>query len=288
MTSSCSLGLGIGWRGELAHAIHRRADLGFVEILAEDFFLGEPLPAPLLQLQQRGVRIVPHGISLSLGSAEPIDSWRIDALANVAQLVQAPLVSEHLAFVRAGGLESGHLLPIPRTRDMLAILIENIHQVEAELPVPLALENVSTLFDWPGNEMDEAAFLTEILEHTESLLLLDIENIYANARNLGGDPLALLDALPLNRVAYVHIAGGIEKEGIYHDTHAQPIPNDVFALLEELCARAAVPGVMLERDDRFPSDVELNAELDAIAAATRRGAARRTSAEYTHHAPMQA
>jgi uncharacterized protein (UPF0276 family) len=166
---------------------------------------------------------------------------------------------------------------------MLEVVIENILQVEADLPVPIALENVSTLFEWPGAEMDEAAFLTEIMQRTEAMLLLDIENVYANARNLGFDPIAFLERIPLDRVAYVHIAGGIETAGIYHDTHAQPIPQDVIALLEELCARAAVPGVMLERDDCFPPEAELNAELDAMAAAIHRGALRRTAAEYAHH-----
>lgn len=283
MNSSSPLGLGIGWRGELAPVIQRRSDLGFVEILAEDFFFAPAIPPALKLLRERGVMIVPHGVGLSLGGAEPIDAWRVEALAHLAQEVQAPLVSEHLAFVRAGGLESGHLLPLPRTREMLDIVVKNINQVEADLPVPLAIENIATLFEWPGAEMDEATFISEILQRTEVLLMLDIENVYANARNLGGDAVAFLDAIPLDKIAYVHIAGGVETGGIYHDTHAQPIPEDVLSLLEELCARVAVPGVLLERDDRFPSDAELNAELDAIAAAMHRGQLRRTSAEYAHH-----
>lgn len=283
MYSSSPLGLGIGWRGALASAIERRADLGFVEILAEDFFFADALPPALKRLHERGVIIVPHGIGLSLGGAEPIEPWRVQALAHLAQQVQAPLVSEHLAFVRAGGLETGHLLPLPRTREMLDIVVENILHAEAELPVPLALENVSTLFEWPGAEMDEAAFLTEICQRTEAMLLLDIENVYANARNLGGDPIALLERIPLARVAYVHIAGGIETAGIYHDTHGQPIPDEVFALLEELCSRVAVPGVLLERDDHFPAEADLNTELDGIVAAIKQGKLRRTAAEYAHH-----
>jgi uncharacterized protein (UPF0276 family) len=284
MNTSSPLGLGIGWRHVLAPIIHRRADLGFVEILAEDFFHLDALPPALTEVHERGVMIVPHGVGLSLGSAEPIDRWRIDALAELARQVQAPLVSEHLAFVRAGGLETGHLLPVPRTREMLDIVVENILQVEADLPVPLAIENIATLFEWPGAEMDEATFISEILQRTEALLMLDIENIYANARNLGGNPLEFLDKLPLQKIAYVHVAGGIETDGVYHDTHAQPIPDGVLDLLEELCARVAVHGVMLERDDRFPAEAELNAELDAIDAAQHRGQVRRTAAEFAHHA----
>ncbi len=274
---SPALGLGIGWRPELALAIDRRPDLGFVEIIAEDFDPRRPLPAPVERLRGRGVRVIPHGLTLSLGGAEPPDPDRLAALARLARRCDAPLVSEHLAFVRGGGIETGHLVSLPRTRQALDVVVANVRAAQAALPVPLALENVATLFDWPGAEMDEATFLAEVAERADVRILLDVENLYANCRNLGGDPAARLDRLPPERVAYVHVAGGVEQRGHYHDTHAAPVPAEVLALLEELCARAAVPGVMLERDDCFPTDAALHAELDAIAAAVERGAARRTA-----------
>jgi uncharacterized protein (UPF0276 family) len=270
-----SLGLGIGWRSELALLIDRRRDLGFVELLAEDFDPRGPLPGPVERLRQRGVALIPHGVTLSLGGAEPIDEERLAALASLAERVDAPLVSEHVAFVRGGGRETGHLLPVPRTRDALEVLVANIRAAQAALPVPLALENVAALFDWPDAEIDEAVFLTEALERTDALLLLDAANVYANSRNHDCDPSAFLERLPLHRIAYVHAAGGVERDGLYHDTHASAVPAQVLDLVEELCARAPVPGVMLERDDRFPPDAELNAELDAIHSAAMRGAGRR-------------
>src|SRR5207253_7330502 len=115
----------------------------------------------------------------------------------------------------------------------------------------------------------------EVLERADVLLPLDVENVYANARNHGGDPCAFLDRLPLDRLAYVHVAGGVERDGLYHDTHAHPVPAAVLDLLEELAARTAVPGVMLERDDNFPSAAMLNTELNALATAVARGDARR-------------
>lgn len=288
------LGLGIGWRPEIALLIERRADLGFVELLAEDFGAGGPLPAPVEHLRQRGVAVVPHGVSLSLGGAEPLDRGRLNALARLAQRLEAPLVSEHIAFVRAGGVETGHLLPLPRTREALELIVANAREAQAALPVPLALENIATLFEWPNPEMDEAAFLSEALESANVLLLLDIANVYANARNHGYDPLELLDRIPLNRIAYVHIAGGVEHAGMYHDSHTHEVGAAVLDLLAELCGRAVVPGVMLERDDRFGPDAQLNAELDAIAAAMARGAARRapaaernTARERSDHVPIR-
>jgi uncharacterized protein (UPF0276 family) len=271
------LGLGIGWRPELARAIDRNPKLGFVEVLAEDLDCRGPIPASIEQLRQRGLPVIPHGITLSLGSAERPDRQRLAALARLATRLDAPLVSEHLAFVRAGGIETGHLLPLPYTREALEIVIANVKGAQAALPVPLALENVATLFEWPDAEMDEAAFLAEVLERADVLLLLDIENFYANACNHNWDPVAFLDRLPLQRVAYVHVAGGAQHQGLYHDTHAHPVPTPVLDLLEELCARASVPGILLERDGQFPTESELTADLEAIAAAARRGNVRRKS-----------
>jgi uncharacterized protein (UPF0276 family) len=264
------LGLGIGWRPELALPISRRPDLGFVEIIAEDVH-PDSIPAPVQQLLERGTSIIPHGVTLSLGGADPIDPERVDRLAALATRLSAPFVSEHICFVRAGGVEAGHLLPIPRTRAALDVLVENVLEAKKRLPVPLALENIATLFDWPEGEMDEATFLSEALERTDTLLLLDIANVWSNARNLSHDATALLDRLPLHRLAYVHVAGGVERGGLYHDTHTAAVPQGVLDLLSDLCARADPPGVMLERDDDFPSPQELNRELEAIAAAVERG-----------------
>lgn len=268
-------GLGIGWRAELALSIDRRRDLGFIEVVAEDIAANAPIPEPIEQLRRRGVAVIPHGLTLSLGGAEPIDDRRLKHLAQLARRVDAPLVSEHLAFVRAGGNESGHLLPLPRTREALDVVVANVRQAQCALAVPLALENVATLFEWPNPEMDEATFLSEILDRTDALLLLDLENVFANVRNHGGDAVELLDQLPLDRIAYVHVAGGIERDGIYHDTHAHNVPDGVLDLVTELCARVPVPGIMLERDDDFPSPDGLNCELDRIAVAMLCGAARR-------------
>jgi uncharacterized protein (UPF0276 family) len=268
------LGLGIGWRPELALVIDRRRDLGFVEVIAEDLDSWGPLPAAVERLRQRGVAVVPHGVSLSLGGTEPPGPRQLAGLGRLAARLGAPLVSEHLAFVRAAGIEAGHLLPLPRTRAALDRVVANACRARDALPVPLALENVASLFEWPRPEMDEAAFLAEVLERADVLLLLDLANVHANARNHRGDPLAFLDRLPLERLAYVHVAGGIERQGLYHDTHAHPVAPPVLDLLEELSARVPVPGVLLERDDAFPADAELAAELDRIVAAVQRGAAR--------------
>ena len=181
------LGLGIGWRPELALAIERREALGFVEVTAENIRLDD-IPPALTRMTARGVPVIVHGLSLSLGGAERPDPRRLDHLVRVAQRLGARLVSEHLAFVRAEGLESGHLLPVPRTRESLEAIVENVAWAKRMLPFPLALENIATLVEWPGAMMDEASFLAELLERTDTCLLFDVSNMYANARNRGWDP----------------------------------------------------------------------------------------------------
>lgn len=258
------LGVGVSWRPEMALAIERYPRLGFVEVVAENLDPEGPLPAAIENLRRRGLPVIPHGVSLSLGNAERPNATRLQRLAKISQRLQAPLVSEHVAFVRADGIETGHLLPVPRTHDMLEVLVENVRIAQSALPVPLALENIATLVEWPQAELDEAEFLTRLVERTGVLLLLDVENVYANSRNHGFDAEQLLRRLPLSSVAYVHVAGGVARDGLYHDTHQHPIPPPVFDLLAFLAAQIEIPGVALERDDRFPPQAELWAELDAI------------------------
>ena len=267
-TTTAAYGVGIGWRPEIAGFVAALPGLRFAEVVAESVHAHGDLPIGLGELRERGVAIVPHGVKLSLGGAEPVDPARVAHLAAVADRLGAPLVSEHIAFVRANGVEAGHLLPIPRSREAVDAVVANVKRTQAALSVPIALEPIAALFDWPDDELDEGAFLTEILERTGALLLLDLANVYANALNRGTDPLELLDRLPLERIAYVHIAGGSEHDGIYHDTHTDAVPRPVLDLVAALCERSRPPALMLERDGDYPAAAELCDELDAIAAAS--------------------
>ncbi|MET0187421.1 MAG: DUF692 domain-containing protein, partial [Pseudonocardia sediminis] len=216
-----------------------------------------------------GTTVIPHGVRLSLGGTEPVDATRVTHLAACAEALDAPLVSEHVSFVRAGGREAGHLRPLPRTREALDVLAANIARTRTELGVPLAVEPIAALFDWPEDEFTEPEFLTRLLDRTGALLLLDVANIHANALNRGQDARAVLDAMPLERVAYCHVAGGAVHDGLYHDTHTDALPEPVLDLLGHLVDRCpSVPPVMLERDGRYPPAAELRAELAAIAAVT--------------------
>lgn len=271
------LGTGIGWRPEIADAVERMPGIDWVEAVAENVCPGH-LPDSLLRLRERGVTVIPHGVSLGLGDAERPDAGRLAALAERAEALGSPLVTEHIAFVRAGGpltasprLEAGHLLPVPRTRDALDVLCENVRIAQDALPVPLAVENIAALIAWPGEEMTEGQFLYELADRTGVRLLIDVANLHTNHVNRGEDPAKALAELPLEAIAYVHVAGGLERDGVWHDSHAHPVPRPVLDILTDLASRVSPPGVLLERDENFPEPAELERELGTIRAAVEAG-----------------
>ncbi|RJQ85262.1 DUF692 domain-containing protein [Amycolatopsis panacis] len=259
------LGVGLGWRSELDLSVARLPGVDWVEVVAENLHAPH-LPESLRALRERGMPVLLHAVSLSLGGAEPLETARVEHLAELARVLDAPLASDHVCFVRAGGLDSGHLMPLPRTRDALDVLVANVRLAQSILDVPLALENIAAVLRWPEDELTEEQFLAELTERTGCRLIIDVANLYANARNIGTDPVAFLDGIPWERLAYVHVAGGVERDGVYHDTHAHPVRPEVLDLLAELCRRADPPGVLLERDDDYPTDSELAAELSTLRA----------------------
>ncbi|MET7345367.1 DUF692 domain-containing protein [Streptomyces sp. NPDC005547] len=271
------LGIGIGWRPEIAAEVEALPGIDWVEAVAENL-CADHLPDSLVRLRERGVTVIPHGVSLGLGGADRPDPGRLADLAARATLLGAPLVTEHIAFVRAGGartgspvLEAGHLLPVPRTRAALDVLCENVRIAQEALPVPLALENIAALISWPDEELTEGQFLAELVGRTGVRLLIDVANLHTNHVNRGEDPATALDELPVEAIAYVHVAGGIEKDGVWHDTHAHPVTAPVLDVLAALRSRVDPPGVLLERDEAFPPAGELAGELDAIRGVLEKG-----------------
>jgi uncharacterized protein (UPF0276 family) len=273
-------GIGLGWRPETAWLIEQRAELGFSEVIAENV---DPrrVPRALDALLERGLPILPHGIGLSLGGAEPIDSARLEHLCRVAERLKAPFVSEHVAFVRASGIEAGHLLPLPRTNDALEVLVENVRRAQQVLPVPLVLENVASVFEWPKPELSEADFLRKLLDGTGAHWLFDVANLHANVENHGWELGEFLNRAPLDRVAYAHVAGGRRVGSVYRDTHAHPLAEGLLRTLDAVLAQTGPLPILLERDDDFGTRAELEAELDELARAL---AARHGDGGATHAA----
>jgi hypothetical protein len=257
--------VGLGFRAELAaDLVARPRTVDFVEVVAESCYTQGSARREAIALAERWP-VIPHGVKLSLGTAAGVDLDRARRLGTLARQLHAPLVSEHVAFTRADGVEIGHLTQLPRTREAVRVIAANVTRVRRVLPdVPLLLENVAWSLLWPDDEMDEPSFYHEVVAATGCGLLLDVGNLYANAVNEGLDPVAVLAAYPLDRVGMIHVAGGVWEDGFYFDTHAHAIPAPVLDLVGRVVAMHDVP-VMIERDADIAFD-GLARELDAIRA----------------------
>ncbi len=256
------LGAGITFRPEWRwDVVRHRAELGLLEIIADDVV--GPAGQQDLLLLRAALPVLLHGIGLSLGSADGLDPARVDHFAELVELVKPPWVSEHIAFTRSAGVDIGHLTPLPFTMEAIDTVARNVATLRAAAPaVPILLENIAYTFIPPGQEMSEAEFVSGVIAACDCGLLLDLENVHANARNHGYDPIEYLEALPLDRAIEVHLAGGVEHDGIYADTHSRPVPEESWQLLEWLVPRTSLRAVIIERDNDLPPLEELLIEVN--------------------------
>jgi uncharacterized protein (UPF0276 family) len=222
--------------------------------------------------------VVVHGVAMGLASSIPVERERLDRMARVVGEARPSAWSEHLAFVRAGGVEVGHLAAPPRTAATVEGAIANIERASRAVGSRPALENVATLIDPPASALDECEWTRAIVGSAGVPMLLDLHNLYANAINFRRDPLRMLLAMPLESVAMVHLSGGrwVEHQGGRRllDDHVHDPPDPVYELLEALAARAPrALTVIVERDGRYPAMDELVAQVGRARAAVRRGRA---------------
>jgi uncharacterized protein (UPF0276 family) len=258
-----TLGVGLGFREPLRSDLFRhRARVDFLEVISDHFLDAPPAKEEELALLAEHFTLIPHGLNLSLGSAEGLDPSYLCKLARLIRRLDPPWWSEHIAFTRAGGVDIGHLSPLPYTREAVDVVCRNIAARRRWVDRPLILENIAYLLSVPGGEMHEADFLSEVVERTDCGLLLDVMNLHANAVNHGYDPHAFLRRLPLERVVQLHFVGGHRRDGKLIDSHLWPTPAEVWALLEVVLDRAPVKAAVLERDGRFPPFAELAGELE--------------------------
>lgn len=269
--------VGLGWRPELAPGILANLDqIDVVEVIADDY-LDAPVQARSLQTLAAQVPVHLHGVGLGLASTSPVDRRRLDRMAALVGLVAPAAWSEHLAFVRAGGVEIGHLAAPPRTQATIEGTCRNLAAARRAVGSLPQLENIATLIDPPASRMSEPAWLAGVLDGSGGQLLLDLHNLHANATNFGWRAEELFGAVDPARITTVHIAGGRRVRGDrVLDDHLHPVPGAVFDLLTEVARRAAQPlTVILERDGHYPPIEDLLAELDLARQAIERGRLRR-------------
>jgi uncharacterized protein (UPF0276 family) len=275
---------GLTWHPALAPDIARaRERVDTLEVIPEVALRATRGDRDFLRILSKEIPISLHGVSLGLASASPVDEWRLDEMARLVDEVRPEDWSEHLAFVRAGGIELCHLAAPPRTDAVLEGLLGNLRRARRVVGSAPALENVATLLDPPGSTCDEQTWLCDVLRASEGPLLLDLHNVLTNATNLHYDAKAFVRALPLGRISTVHIAGGSDAGDaatglrLRVDDHCHDVPVDVFELLTLVGALAPQPlTVVLERDGDFPPFEQLLDELARARAALAAG--RRTMA----------
>jgi uncharacterized protein (UPF0276 family) len=294
--------VGIGWRGDLAAGIFAHLDrIDLLEVIADDCFRAGPRELRALSTLGAQAPLTLHGVSMGLAGSEPTATHRMDDMARVVDALQPESWSEHLAFVRAGGIEIGHLAAPPRTPRNVDAAIANIERATRIVGRAPLMENIATLIDPPASTLDEASWIAHIVTGTDAGLLLDLHNLYANALNFGMDPAELMSRFPLHRVRAVHLSGGhwIPEPGARQDSqprvepgneslisraqgpaprmrllddHVHDVPDAVFELLATLACHTAQPlDVIIERDGAYPEFDCLLAQMDAAREALRRG-----------------
>lgn len=255
---------GLGWRPQLSAGIFSNLDrIDVVEVIADDYFHAAPHATGALRTLGSHVPLQLHGVSMGMASTSPVDTAHLDAMARLIEQVRPEMWSEHLAFVRGGGIEIGHLAMPPRNNATLNGALENIRRATRHIGIAPAMENIATLLEPPGSTLPEADWLAAITRDMPGGLLLDLHNVHTNAVNLGYPAAQLLNALPLHRVTNIHLAGGKPLKGRILDDHLHDVPDPVYALLAMVAQRITHPvTVILERDGAYPPIAELLAQLD--------------------------
>lgn len=260
---SPALRSGLGYRPRFrADLFAEREAVDILEIVADHYFDASWEKRAELDLLATHFPIVPHGLDLSLGSAEGIDPAYLTKMAALIARLDPPWWSEHIAFTRGGGVSIGHLAALPYTREAVDVVARNVEIVRRVIAAPLLLENPTEVVRLPGAEMDEAEFLTRVLELSGCGWLCDLTNLYTNSVNHGFDIATELGRWPWERIGQFHIAGGRKLRGLLMDSHDAPTPPEVWALLETILPLAPkARAVVLERDERLPPFSELLAEV---------------------------
>ena len=263
MTTGLSAGLGLRPQHyEAAHAAP--ADGLWFEVHPENYMVdGGPRLAWLETIRTRHP-IALHGVGLSLAADAAPDVSHLQRFVALVRRIEPALVSEHLAWSGWRGAYRPDLLPFPRTDEALARLADNIDRVQLALGRRIAIENPSHYLRIEGHDYDEIAFLTELARRSGCGLLLDVNNVFVSARNLGFDPEAYVDAFPAECVDEVHLAGHSADpslgEALLIDSHDAPVSPAVWSLYERLIARIGPRPTLIERDDNIPAFETLQLE----------------------------
>ncbi len=257
------LGLGLGLRNQhFEHILDARPALDWFEAISENFMDSGGRPRAVLRRIAERYPIVLHGVSMSIGSTDPLDLDYLRRLRRLADEVQARWLSDHLCWTGVLGLNSHDLLPLPLNEDVLDHVAARVREVQDRLQRPLVLENPSTYVRFRDSSLDEPEFLRALCAATGCLLLLDVNNVYVSCYNAGRDPLDYLQRFPFEHVVQLHLAGHQHCGSHIVDSHDRPVSDAVWPLFQIAWQRSGGAATLLEWDGEVPAFERLHAELE--------------------------
>ncbi|HZR07940.1 MAG TPA: DUF692 domain-containing protein [Myxococcales bacterium] len=255
------LGHGIGLRSKhYGRWLSEKPAVDWVEVISENHLAPGGRPNAVLEKVRGELPVVLHGVSLAIGSVDPLDQRLLRGLQDLVRRIEPAYVSDHLCWGRHAGRYAHDLLPLPHTEEALRLVIDRVRTVQDVLGRQILLENVSSYVQFRDSTMTEWEFVSRIAEGADCGILLDINNIYVSARNHGFQPLDYIAGVPAERVAQFHLAGHSDKGSYLLDTHDAPVPDPVWDLYRAAVRRFGRVPALVEWDDHVPALEELIAE----------------------------
>jgi uncharacterized protein (UPF0276 family) len=255
------LGHGVGLRREhFDRVLDHRTRVDWFEVISENYMVKGGRPLHILDRVRRDYPLVLHGVSLSIGSTDPLDRGYLDRLRELAARIEPAWVSDHLCWTSVGGHNSHDLLPLPYTEEALEHVVSRLASVQEHLGRRIALENASTYLTFAGSTMPEWEFLAEVAHRADCGILLDVNNVFVSAVNHGFDAKKYLEAVPAERVWEIHLAGHTDRGSHLLDTHGKRVCDEVWELYRFASRRIGAVASLVEWDEDIPDWDTLEAE----------------------------
>jgi len=260
-TKPLDIGQGVGLRREhFARVLAESTSVDWFEVISENFMVDGGRPLDILMRVRRDYPVVMHGVSLSIGSTDPLDTDYLERLRQLAERVEPLWVSDHLCWTGVGGHNAHDLLPMPYSEEALEHVISRVTRVQEKLGRRIALENPSSYLTFAASSLSESDFLAEVAKRADCGILLDVNNVYVSSINHRFDPVAYLDAIPRDRVWQFHLAGHSDHGAYLLDTHDHPVADPVWNLYRHAVGRFGAVSTLVEWDAKIPEWDVLEAE----------------------------
>jgi len=248
-----AIGAGIGLRAQhYREFLEGRPRTGWLEVHSENYFGDGGYDLHVLRRVRESYPVSLHGVGLALGSAEDGAAPHVAKLKRLVDAIEPALVSEHICWGRVPGRHYNDLLPLPYTREALALMVERVARLQDALKRRVLVENVSAYVAWRAADLSEGEFVGELARRAGCGVLLDVNNLYVNQANHGADALAAMDAIPPEAVAEIHLAGHLAADGLLIDTHGDRVAEPVWRLYEAALERFGPAPTLIEWDTDIP------------------------------------